>query len=655
MIPALALAIAPTPRGTAFLPTAALARQAYGNDAAWFVANVPAFDCADPDLAAIYAYRWRLYKAHLRNLGPKGWLVTEFLDDVGWQRQPYAMLNDATPFHLAEGRWLRDRGPLDAFVDFLYGEGGDDRHFSEGIAAATYGYAALAKGDPAFAARYLPAMRHVYGLWDDHFDFEKGLYWIEPLLDATEYTIASIDASGGKDGFRGGDAFRPTINAYQYGNARAISRLEAFVGDRAAAADYAARAARLKAAVQRDLWNERLGHFTDRYEVDNANVRRWALVRGRELEGYVPWAYDLPDDSPKYAAAWRHLLSLEELGGRYGMRTVEPSYEYYLRQYRYLDGRPECQWNGPAWPFQETQTLVGMANLLDDDHQTVVRPADYVRLLRQYARQHFLDGKPNLQEDYDPDTGHPIVGLDRSPHYNHSGFADLVITGLCGLRPRADDTLEVRPLVDGTVPFLLLENVPYHGHAVTIAWDRDGRRYGRGAGLSVWVDGARRIGPRPLGPATCPLGPPRVVRGRAPLDTAVNVARHGDPAVSASSDPDGNAWRAVDGRISFFPELVRGWTPKETGESWLAVDYGTPTRVGRVVLSPYADGATRAPDGFSVQAWTGATWREVARGGRLPGNTGTGIAFVPVVTTRLRVVFRHVAPMRLVELETYGA
>ena len=45
----------------------------------------------------------------------------------------------------------------------------------------------------------------------------------QPLLDATEYTISSIDASGGKDGFRGGDSFRPSINAYMYANARAIA------------------------------------------------------------------------------------------------------------------------------------------------------------------------------------------------------------------------------------------------------------------------------------------------------------------------------------------------------------------------------------------------------------------------------------------------
>ncbi|RZL66214.1 MAG: glycogen debranching protein, partial [Rhodococcus sp. (in: high G+C Gram-positive bacteria)] len=395
----------------------------FGADAPWFESNIPFFECADPEIEATYYYRWNLTKAHLRDLGPRGTIVTEFLDDVGWQRWPWASLNDATPFHIRETRWLRDRRYVDGYIDFLYDGGGNDRHFSEGIAAATFD-AYEANGDARFATKHLGTMRHIYNLWDDHYDQGKGLYFIEPLLDATEYTISSIDASGAQDGFRGGDAFRPTINAYMYGNARAISRLSAMVGDRMGAEDYAARAERLKATVQSALWNPALGHFTDRYQVTNANVRYWEFIRGRELAGYVPWAYGLPDDTPQFNAAWRHLLDPGEFAGPYGLRTVGPGYEHYMRQYRYEGTHPECQWNGPSWPFQTTQVLTGLANLLNTSRQTVISPGDYLRLLRQYTAQHRLDGTLDLQEDYNPDTGRPIVGLDRSHHYDHSGYTD---------------------------------------------------------------------------------------------------------------------------------------------------------------------------------------------------------------------------------------
>jgi hypothetical protein len=36
---------------------------------------------------------------------------------------------------------------------------------------------------------------------------------------------------------------------------------------------------------------------------------------------------------------------------------------------------------------------------------------------------------------------------ERGKDYNHSTYCDLVISGLVGLRPRADDIVEVNPLV----------------------------------------------------------------------------------------------------------------------------------------------------------------------------------------------------------------
>ncbi len=96
----------------------------------------------------------------------------------------------------------------------------------------------------------------------------------------------------------------------------------------------------------------------------------------------------------------------------------------------------------------------------------------------------------------------------RSHHYNHSDFVDLVISGLAGLRPRADDILEVNPLipVDATgansISYFCLENVLYHGQLVTIVYDRDGTHYGLGAGLSVYVNGQQAIAPSEMGKKT---------------------------------------------------------------------------------------------------------------------------------------------------------
>jgi hypothetical protein len=248
---------------TSILPRATLAAQHFGNDAPWFEVNIPFFTCSNPEIEQIYYYRWKLYKSHLKDLGERGYIVTEFLDDVSWSLKPYESLNDATGFHINEGRWLKNRQYVHNYIDFMY-HGGNDRHFSEAIADASYDDY-LVDGDRAFATKNLAEMKRIYRQWEDHLDTTKGLYWIEPLLDATEYTISSVDASGGKDGFRGGDAFRPSINSFMFANAIAISKLSAMQGDTQGAEEYAAKAAKLRDLVQSNLWNENFQLFIDRY------------------------------------------------------------------------------------------------------------------------------------------------------------------------------------------------------------------------------------------------------------------------------------------------------------------------------------------------------------------------------------------------------
>ena len=646
----------------ATIDTDRIAAREFGADAPWYRDRIPFFESADAQLDQVYYYRWRIVRAHQRDLGAEGYVTTEFLDDVGWQREPRATLNDATGFHLGELRWLRDRRFAADYLDGML-TGGDDRHFSDYIADAVWSRY-LVDGDRAAALRHLSALRYLFGAWNDHFDPAMGLYWIEPLLDATEYTIASIDASGGRDGFTGGQAFRPSINSYMFAQARALSQLTALAGDAPAAAAYAARAQAIKARVQDSLWSPGLGHFIDRYQVTNEFVHKGEPIRGRELVGFVPWAFDLPDDRPAYAAAWRHALSPAELAGPFGLRTVEPGYPHYMQQYRYADASPECQWNGPVWPFQTTQVLQGMINLLDHYHQPVVSRADFWRLLRQYAALHDQGGRLDLEEDYDPATGKRIVGVPRSHHYFHSGFDDLVLTGVVGLRPRADDVLEVNPLLPDrsdrqALPWFRAERIPYHGHLIAVTWDVDGRHYGQGPGLRLEVDG-RAIASRPtLGRLAVPLrrrAEPAVAR---PLDLAVQLVRGGFPRPSASSGNDAEALHAaVDGRVMFFPEAARGWSPaQDGGEEWFAVDLGTTRTVTGAELAFFVDGGHHAiPSSYRLQYRVRRLWHDLAASTRpAVANGVTAVSWPAVRAEGVRVVLRQPPGLRarLVELKLF--
>jgi hypothetical protein len=92
----------------------------------------------------------------------------------------------------------------------------------------------------------------------------------------------------------------------------------------------------------------------------------------------------------------------------------------------------------------------------------------------------------------DPDLEKRKGGKHRGKDYNHSSFNDLIITGLVGLRPRADDTVEVHPLLPAnTWDYFCLDHVPYHGKNLTIIWDKTGKKYGRGAGLTVLANGKK--------------------------------------------------------------------------------------------------------------------------------------------------------------------
>lgn len=558
---------------------------------------------------------------------------------------------------------------------------GDMYQFSEWVADAVWhGY--LVDGDGEGAVAKLDRLVDVFEGWDGNmteagtggFDGGKGLFWIQPLTDATEYTIASVDASGGVDGFTGGDAFRPSVNSYQYANALAIARLAELKGDQALAGEYTDRADAIKTNVQESLWNSTFEHFIDRYQVDNENVTYWDFIRGRELVGYVPWAHDLPDDNETFAQAWTRLLDSEKFAGSNGPRTTEPSYEYFMRQYRYEGEQRECQWNGPAWPYQTTQVLTGLANLLDhypvSSDTGVVTRKDYTDLLVQYAQLHYnpdRGGVLDLEEDYDADTGRPIVGLARSPHYFHSGFIDLILSGFVGIRPRADDVLEVNPLADGdSVSFFRAENILYHGHDIAVQWDASGEQYGA-AGLIIEIDGETAASAPDLTRLTVNItrnGPPAIQRPIAKSIQLQSDSEWPQGSVSvADADPDG-VHAAIDGRVWFFPEsdIANGWdTPVGNGsELWYQIEFGDSIDTASAEIAFFAN-ATQgfdAPESYRVEVLDNIEWVEVS-GAHYAEPVANGITLASwdeVATESIRMVFvpKREQRVRLVEFKVFS-
>lgn len=342
-------------------------------------------------------------------------------------------------------------------------------HYSQWLADALY-QRYLVTHDRAFVVSLLDELVADYRQWEAEKQLPGGLFWQYDVRDAMEESIS---------GSRTKKNIRPTINSYMFGNAQAIAAIARLANRPAVAEEFAARAAALRRLMQDALWNAEAKFFEVRLEDG-------ALANVREAIGFIPWYFKLPESGRGYEVAWAQLTDEQGFRAPFGLTTAERRHPQFRSH-----GVGTCEWDGAVWPFATSQTLTALANVLRDYPSPGVAPADYFDAFRAYIRSHRMDGKPYIGEYLDEKTGAWLKGNHpRSRWYHHSTFADLVIGGVVGLRPRDDDVVEVHPLLPpGTWDWFCLDDVRYHGRALTIFWDRDGKRYGRGAGLVVFADG----------------------------------------------------------------------------------------------------------------------------------------------------------------------
>jgi hypothetical protein len=338
---------------------------------------------------------------------------------------------------------------------------------------------------------------------------------------------------------------------------------------------------------------------------------------GRELIGYVPWQFNLPD--PGHESAWQFLMDPERFFAPFGPTTVEQPDPQFLISPRC------CVWSGNQWPYATTQTLVAFANLLNNYEQSVVTKEDYYRLLETYTLDQRMEGRPYIAEAANPETGswEGHNTFYHSEHYFHSAYVDLIVTGLVGLRPRADDSVEVNPLVPDDWDYFALDGVSYHGHELSIVWDRDGSRYGRGSGLSVLLNDRIVVNEPSLQRIVAPIEPPRTPGGvDRPINFAVNNGGAAHPWVTASSsDPTTPPHYAVDGNYWYHESPPNRWTAagSNNGTAWIAIDFGVPRPVTEVKAYFYDDGnRVRTPDSYEIEHWDGQGWQTVPRQARTP-------------------------------------
>ena len=438
---------------------------------AWMDRNIPLFECPDKQIEEIYYYRWWTFRKSIRQT-PKGYAINEFLVNRSYADK-YNMIACALGHHIMEGRWLRDTSYVSQDVNIWLrgGENGGPMYrldtFSSWLPYAMWQRCKVL-GTAEWMMDYNEDLQEDVRRWEKSNSYGDGLFWQRDVKDGMEEQI-----SGG----RKVNNRRPTINSYMYGNYRAMQ----WLNEGTAMADsFRLKAEALKALVDGKLWNGRLQFYGTLTTTDS-------LAEVRELIGYLPWYVNMPDDdAPRYAPAWRQLLDVKGFDAPFGMTTAERRHPLFRKRYRL--GKPTCEWDGAVWPFATAQTLTALLNVYDNSPSLASALPDslFFHHMKRYTESQYRRGRPYIGEYLDEKDGQWLMGdRERSRYYNHSTYCDLVITGICGLRPSMEDKVTVRPHIPDSWDYFLLADVPYHGRLVTVIYDKYGDRYHLGKGLRV--------------------------------------------------------------------------------------------------------------------------------------------------------------------------
>jgi len=444
-----------------------------------FELGIPLIDLSDETIKEIYYFRWHTYCKHIKRT-PRGRVVTEFLPDVPWAGK-YNTINCPAGHHFYEGRWLHKGDFLDEYARFWFTEDGSPRKYSFWAADAIYAMC-KARGNMTLAESLLEALIENYVAWEKEKLTESGMFWQRDNRDGMEYSIS-------------GDGCRPTINSYMYGDAVAISEIAEGLGRHDIARLYRDKAQALREKINTLLWDNEAEFYKTRKKDGD-----FTMIDVREEIGYVPWYFNVPENN--MSTAWKFLNDERYFKAPYGPTTAEQCHPDFMKPFDH-----ECLWNGPSWPFATSQTLTALGNLLCNYKQDVMTEADYFELLKTYANSHFLTTEngekiPFIDENLDPYTGEwlarsilrsikpPRKDIDRGIDYNHSSYCDLVISGLAGIRTDRGKRLTVHPLFSSEqLAYFCADGILYHGHSITVLWDKTGKRYNRGVGLQILCDG----------------------------------------------------------------------------------------------------------------------------------------------------------------------
>ncbi|KAI0188678.1 Six-hairpin glycosidase-like protein [Xylaria flabelliformis] len=404
--------------------------------------NIPYIDIPDKLIEGVYYYRWTSLQRNIRYVTPgTGYMCTEFVHPVGYAKA-FGSIDAAAGHQIDESRWLRNTVFGDDYIQ-LYTRGpADPLQYTQWILDSA-SRRAMVTGDSEYFSTQLDDMIRVWHLWDPFFDSNAGLYYIEPVWDAQELSLPGFiaDPNNTNPQLRndGPDTFRPSHNAYMVANARAIARAAGLVHDGLTQSQFLKTADDLEAAMFNRLWAPEQEFFMDVIRPNNPDLTR---LTGREQVGLFPFRFGIGLNESYAQPSIDSMFDPQGFFTPYGPTTLEVRNEWFAAT------KPtSCWWNGMSWPYSTGHTLKSLAAIFRSG-VTNVTAEQYHQYLNIYAATQQKNGMPYVAESHAPyENAWSQDSYNHSEHYDHSTNNDDVITGLLGIIPQPDDTLQISPIV----------------------------------------------------------------------------------------------------------------------------------------------------------------------------------------------------------------
>lgn len=441
----------------------------------WMKNEVPVFQCPDKDIERAYYFRFWTYRKHIKTT-KDGVVITEFLPKVLWSGK-HNTINAAVGHHIYEGRWLKNSEKyLKSYINFFLCVSKKNHMYSAWLIDAIYKYSSVT-GDFDFGENFTDKLHKYYRKWEKEHALPDGSFWSYDNYDAMEYSVSGTDE---KLKVRRG--IRPTLNSYMCADALALSRFAEIYGNKILAEKYLKKYEFLKNFINENLYEDgfyRAYHYSDSDDAQTAVFQKGTSPR--ELIGYIPFMFGIPEKGRE--KCFSLLTDKDVFYSEYGLTTVEKSDKRFLYPVKH-----ECLWNGYIWPFATSQTLTALKNTALSSGEKKYKDM-FCTLLSQYARMHKRtteDGRivSWIDEVMDPRNGDwssrtllkkwgwNLIkgGYERGKDYNHSTFADLVISGVAGVGVK-DGEISVTPLIPDDWDFFRLSGVKVLGKEYDIVYE----------------------------------------------------------------------------------------------------------------------------------------------------------------------------------------